>query len=117
MSITLNTLAYVPDLAINANRQPYVGPSHTFTEKDLLILGRVLPKPTSTSRGKARSQVKRIRTVTLDDSSVDDIIVEVNISRPVGASSTDVDALLNDVGDYLITSGASDLANKGDLTE
>lgn len=116
MSITLNTLAYTQDPALNANLVPYIGPANTHTVKDQLVLGRTAPKPTSTFRGMARSSVKRAKTLTLDDGSKADAIINVSVSIPVGAATADVNALRDDVGDFLISADAGTLINNHDLT-
>jgi len=118
MSITLNTLAYSQDVPLTPNKVPYTGPDHTYTTKDLLVLGRVDPKPTATYAGNARYEVKRTKTVELngDSSDLADAIVTVSFSLPVGMSSTDVDALRDDVGDFLIGTECGTLVNNRDLT-
>lgn len=116
MSVTLNTLAYVQDSFQTPNRVAYAGPSQTFEKKDNLILARTAPKPSGTYRGMARAQVKRVKTVTLDDSSKADIIMTVDIAIPVGAAAADIDAVRDDVGDFLIGSEAGTLIKNHDLT-
>jgi hypothetical protein len=116
MSITLNTLTYSQDSFANPNKVIYTGPVNTFSIKDLLILGRVAPKPTSTFRGIARSQVKRTQTVVLDDGSYADAIITVDFSFPVGMTQAVADNLRNDVGDFVISSDAGTLTWNHDLT-
>lgn len=109
MSITLNTLAYSQDTAPTPDRVNYVGPSNTYTVKDELSLARVAAKPNGTYRGNARSEVKRTKTLTLDDSTTGDSIIKVQISTPVGSAIADVMALVNDVGDFLLSADAQTL--------
>lgn len=108
MSITLNTLVYSYDAPINKNKVQYVGPDHTFSEKDIITLGRTAPKPTATFAGVARSEMKRTKTVTLADGSLADAIFTFSASVPVGIVQADSDALRDDVGDFAVAaSGAS----------
>jgi len=116
MAITLNTLAYEQDTFESANRVKYVGPANSFTIKDTLTLGRTLPKATATFSGVARSNAKRVKTLTLPDGSKHDAIISVDVSLPVGAVDADVDALRDDVGDFLISATAGLLIKKHDLT-
>lgn len=114
--ITLNTLAYSQDSFVSKDKVSYTGPSNTFNTKDLLILGRVAPKPTATFAGVARASVKRVKTVTLADGTKADAIVELNASLPVGMTEADVNALRDDVGDFAISADANSLLWKHDLT-
>lgn len=117
MTITINTLAYEEDTVINPNVVRYVGPSNTFSEKDYLDLRRTAPKATATSRGKAKSKVTRVRTVTLDDGSTDEAYVTTEWSLPVGMAKADADALRDDVGDFTISSNGDDLSWKHDIRQ
>jgi hypothetical protein len=116
MPITLNTVDFSQDSFQNPNKVSYTSSGNSFTEKDSLSLGRTAPKPTSTFRGVAKSEVKRTKTMTLDDSTLWDAIVTVNIALPVGIAEADATALLNDVGDFLISADATTLAYNHDIT-
>lgn len=116
MAITLNTLAYNQDAFMNPNKVQYTGPSNTFQDKDLLSLGRTAPKATATSEGVARSSVKRVKTITLADGTRKDAIIEVNCAFPVGTSNATIDAMRDDVGDFLIGTEAGTLLKNHDLT-
>jgi hypothetical protein len=109
MSITLNTLAYSQDTAPNPERMNYVGSSNTYTTRDELSLARTQPKPNGDYRGNARFEVRRTKTLTLDDDKMSDCVVKVQVSVPVGAAIADVMALVDDVGDFLISSDAQTL--------
>jgi hypothetical protein len=117
MTITLNTLAYNQDAFASPNKVEYTGPANTFAIKDKLSLARVAPKPAGTFRGVARAEVKRTKTVTLDDGTKADAIVTLNFSFPVGMAKADADALRDDVGDYAISTGGGDLAWAHDITQ
>lgn len=115
MAITLNTLSYNQDAFVTPNKLKYVGPDSTFSVKDEITLGRTAPKPTPTFAGVARSEVKRVKTVTLANGSTADAIVTLLTSLPVGMAQADAEALIDDVGDFAITADMSNLAWKHDL--
>ncbi len=117
MTITINTLAYESDAALNPNLNRYIGPDHTFATKDLLDLGRTAPKPTTLSAGVARAKAKRTKTVTLADGSTADAIVYIECSLPVGMSKTDADALRDDIGDFAISSNGDALFWTHDISQ
>jgi hypothetical protein len=54
--------------------------------------------------------------VTLGDGSTADAIIAVNFSLPVGMTQADVDALRDDVGDFVISAGCGTLVWNHDLT-
>jgi len=116
MSITLNTLVYNQDSFASPDRVVYVGPSHTYTLKDQIFLGRAAPKPTKDFRGVARAYFKRVKTLTLDDSTKADVIINVEVAVPVGAASADVDAVRDDVGDLIISAIGQAVVNTTDIT-
>lgn len=116
MSLTLNTLVYNQDSFASPNKVVYVGPAHTFSVKDTLTLARTAPKPTPTFAGIARSQVKRVKTVTLADGTKADAIIITDFNLPVGMTQADADALRDDVGDFVISASAGTLSWNHDLT-
>lgn len=116
MSLALNTLSYAQDAFMNPNKVQYTGPSNTFQDKDIIVLGRTAPKPTAVSEGVARSSVKRTKTVTLPDGTRKDAIIEVNCSFPVGTPTATIDAMRDDVGDFMISAEAGTLLKNHDLT-
>lgn len=116
MAIILNTVSFEMDTYQTPNRVNYVSPTNTFTAKDVLSLARTPAKPGGGTRGVARASVKRTRTVTLDDGTKQDAIVEITCSLPVGMSKTDADALRDDVGDFAISAAGDALFWKHDLT-
>lgn len=108
MAITLNTLAYNQDSFVSNNKVLYTGPSHSFSVKDVISLGRTAAKPTATFAGVARSETKRTKTVVLngDASTTGEAIVTLTTSFPVGMAEADADSLVNDVCDFgLATEG------------
>lgn len=115
MAITLNTVVYANDTAESPNKFRYLSPSHTATAKDTLTLSRTDPKPTAESDGKARSEVKRTKLVTLANGKKDVLIVYGGASVPVGTAKADVDALRDDVGDFLIAAVGDNLVVKGTI--
>ncbi len=100
MSLTINAKTYTYDTTVSPTMFAYVGPLKTLTVKDDVRLGRTAPKPTTTFSGVGRTVFKMTRTLTLTGASTPtgDIIVEVNVTAPVGFASADVDSALNDAG-------------------
>lgn len=115
MAITVNTLSYEADPAINKDRIPYVGPSNSFDTKDTFTLGRAAAKPSGTDPGVARAYIKRTKDVVIGGLKKS-IIVNVEVSVPVGALAADVESAVDDVGDFMITASGKNLATKHDLT-
>lgn len=116
MAITLNTLAYNQDAFVTPNKVRYTGPSNTFQDKDILDLGRVAPKPTVDFDGVARSSIKRVKTITLANGKRYDAHIEVTCSFPVGTANATIDAMRDDVGDFLISADAGTLLKNHDVT-
>lgn len=108
MSLTLNTVAFttfrtLPDLNTLASA------NNNATVKDTIALGRAFPKPVKDFRGVAKPSLKRVKTLTLDDGTKHDAIITLGGSLPVGASTADVLALLDDVYEALATQDIKDL--------
>lgn len=118
MAITVNTKVYESDVAVSPNQVPYVGPANTLSIKDRLDLYRTNPKATNTFSGVGRSRLKLVRTLPLTGAKTpsSDAIADVNISIPVGASSTDIDTLITDVAGLLALAFAKALAKNLDIT-
>lgn len=102
MSLSINTKTYTGD-NFAPDSVGYKGPNHTLSVTDFLSLSRVLPKPTTVFSGVARSQAKLTRTLTLTGAltPTGSAIFQVSSSVPVGASSTDIDAICDDMGAYI----------------
>lgn len=106
MSLTVNAKTFVPN-SFGPTAITYFGPAHTVSALDDIRLAYVAPKPTSVFSGVGRTSVKLSRTVPLTGALTPTgvMIVEINVSSPVGAASADIDAALNDTGSHL--SGAT----------
>lgn len=102
MSLSVNTKTYNAD-SVGPNLVAYAGPAHTSSVKDKLSLGRTNAKPTTVFSGVVRSDGKLTRTLTLTGALTPtaDAILEIKTSIPVGASGTDIDAILDDMGAFL----------------
>lgn len=101
MSITLKDKS-AADVVYNAHRVTgdranYIGPEHSDTSNDTLILSSSSPKRTSMSYGNRRSTFKVIRTITVatPDGATEskDAKIEVSVSLPVGMTNDDLDEL------------------------
>lgn len=95
MSITVSTKSYNQD-RIQPDAILYTGPANTLSISDTIELKRVYPKPTKDFAGVARPAIKLVRTVTLADSTKADAILTISGSFPVGISTVDADALIDD---------------------
>lgn len=102
MPLNINSKAFSAD-SYQKDRVTYIGPAHTLSLKDVVTLMRTPPKATSVYSGKARTAAKLERTLTLTGAlTPSDVgIVSIEVAVPVGAASADIDALLNDMGNFL----------------
>jgi len=100
MSLTVNTKTYTAD-RVQPDTVAFAGPAHTATLKDVFILGRKQAVPGRSS--VARYYAKQQRSVVVNTVTLESALASINaeISIPVGASDTDVDALLADFASYL----------------
>lgn len=94
MSLTPGTDTFTAD-SFNKDSVGYIGVLKTASVKDDIVLSRVAPKPTSVFSGVLRTRLKLVRTLTLTGAltPTGDVIVEVNASVPVGASSANLDTV------------------------
>lgn len=95
MTITVNTKAYSEDAQINQNAVRYAGPNQTFAVTDRIDLKRTPPKVTSQSQGVAKSSLKTSRSF-LVGTEYKTVIIESNVSIPVGVAAADAQAVLDD---------------------
>jgi len=117
MTITVNTKAYAFDTNVTPDVGRHTGPANTYEIKDYVDLKRTAPKPNGTFRGVARASAKFVKTVTLDDSTKADAIVEATFSIPVGMSKANIDSIRDDLGDLLISTNGHDLVYKQDIAQ
>lgn len=115
MAITINAKAY-DQHRISTDLITYKGPNHTFSVKDLLALSAKAPKPNGDFRGNARSFIKLTRTLTLDNATTADAIVEISYQVPVGAANADVDAMSDDLGSLLSSANIDSIVRGQDIT-
>jgi len=95
MTITVNTKSYTEDAQLNPNAVRYAGPNQTFAVTDRIDLKRTPPKATATSAGVAKSNLKLSRSF-LVGTEYKTVIIDGNVSAPVGVSSADVQVCLDD---------------------
>jgi hypothetical protein len=102
MSLTINAKTYTAD-SFQQNAVGYIGSLKTVSVKDDVVLRRTAPKATIAFSGVGRTSAKLTRTLTLTGAATlaGDAIGEFGVSVPVGYSSADVDALLNDMGAFI----------------
>lgn len=118
MSLTISTKAYEADAAVSANQIPYKGPAHTLATKDRLDLYRTEPKGNAVFSGVGRSRAKFVRTLALTGAKTTsgDAIIDISMSMPVGASTTDMDNLVNDVASLFGLAATKLLVKNLDIT-
>lgn len=114
MSLTLNTVAFSTFRTL-PDQNTLASANNNASVKDTLALGRVFPKPVKDFRGVAKPSLKRVKTLTLDDGTKHDGIITLGGSLPVGASSADVLALLDDVYEAIATQGVKALFTSLDI--
>lgn len=102
MTLSVNSKTFTGD-SFGVNAVGYVGPAHTVSIKDDILMKRTAPKPTPTFSGVGRTSSKLTRTHTLTGALTPsgDAICEISVSIPVGTASADIDAVLNDMGAFL----------------
>lgn len=115
MTITLNTKAYEQDASIDANSMQYVGPNHTISTSDKLVLKRAVSGPNGDGVRYAKATARVSRHITVDGKQVQ-ATCEAIISVPVGSAKADVDSIRDDLGDLLISTVGDNLAWKQDIT-
>lgn len=113
MSLTINAKSYSAD-SVSADAVKYAGPANTLSVKDVVLLARQQPKPTSLFSGVARTTAKLTRTATLTGAltSTGDAIFNVQGSWPVGMASADIDAVCADFGAWIASTEFKDIVKK-----
>lgn len=117
MALTVNAKTFNYDSQRTVDVQRYTGPANSGTIKDIVDLKRTAPKPTLTSAGKSRSSIKLTRTLTDGTDPLDDVILELTISYPVGADSIELAAAISDLTVYAATTSASDVLVDRDISQ
>lgn len=119
MSIEIGLKTYEQDTAVNPNRMTYVGPAHTFTIADVLVMGRTAPKPDVRTgfKGVSKTDSRFARSVEVDYDTTQKTegIIRVETSLPVGTSEADVDALIADFAEWVGSAEFGLLVKKHDI--
>lgn len=102
MSLTINAKTYTAD-SYNQNSVGYIGAAKTLSVKDDVNLSRQGVQATANFSGLARTNatLKRTGTLTGALTPTGESSVSVLVQVAVGTSSTDIDALLNDMGAFV----------------
>lgn len=108
--ITINTKQYDQDTN-NGSSATYTGPAHSLTDKDVVGLGRVLPKRNGTNLGVAKGSVYFNRSVVVNALTGQKEIAALRIetSFPVGMPEADQTAMIADAEAFLGSEAAADL--------
>lgn len=103
MALTINAKTYSNDVSRSSDIMRYLGPGHNLSANDFVDLGRTAAKPTADYAGKGRTRFKLTRAATNGTDALGDIIVDLAISIPVGTQESEQDAILADVGAWIVT--------------
>jgi len=119
MALTINTKAYAFDTFRSVDSARYHGPSHTLSNKDYLDVKRTAPKKSADYAGQGKANAKMTRSMTDGVSSdiVGDGIFELNSSFPVGTSTAEQQAFLDDYAAWLGTAEATSLLLNQDINQ
>lgn len=115
MAITLNTQNYEMDSWKDENRVQYRGPAVTDVVKDEITLSRTSPKPTADFAGVSRSSIKGVFTDVSTGKNLD-LIITIEVSKPVGIPDAFVDERRDRMGDLFISAIGGLVVNKHDVT-
>lgn len=102
MSLTFATKTFTADGGTN-DSTVYSGPAKTISRKDDLLLRRQAVKPTSVFSGVSRTEAKLSRTLDLTGAltPTSDAYLDLGGMIPVGASDSDVNALIDDFAAFI----------------
>jgi hypothetical protein len=117
MSLTLDAKTYVNDVPRTSDIMRYHGPGHTLSSNDYVDLSRTAAKPTADYAGKGRSRIKLTRAATDGTDPVGDIIIDIAVSIPVGAQSSEQDSAINDAFAYASSAAALALFKTHDIVQ
>lgn len=120
MSLTVNTLTYENDTARTPDSFRYTGPSHTLSNRDYIDVKRVAPKPTADYAGQGKSAVKLTRDMESSVTAgtiVGGGLLDLSLSVPVESITADQEALINDLGTWLLTAEAKDVLLNHDIVQ
>jgi len=120
MSITLNTKVFAQD-RISADTVEYVGPSHSLTNTQKLVVSRTYPKPVGSFGGMARPKVQIVLKVPLNGGTTDYALMSLTLTGaiPVGAADADISTVIADMVDVLQLeeAGTTKIIKKLDILE
>lgn len=114
---TINTRTYTFDGSTGDSAR-YVGPAHTFSTADVFELARVYPKPgRNGDLGVARPTLARRKSVVVNATTGErkDAIARISGSLPVGMTSTDIDAMCDDLGAFIASADGKALFKSLDI--
>lgn len=117
MSYTINTKSYDFDSQRSVDSLRFIGPANTLSVKDYVDVKRTSPKPTADFAGQGKASYKLTRTLTDGTDPVGSGLIEVSVSFPVGSSSTEQDAMVDDTAVWLATASAKSLLEDHDINQ
>lgn len=116
MALTVNAKTYDKDTERTPDIVRYTGPAATLSSKDQLDAARVPPKSTEVGVGRGKARIKITRALTDGTDPVGDGIIEVHVSLPVGAAAAEMQALVTDLGTFMLTATADEILIDQDIT-
>lgn len=111
---TINTKTFTFDSNPSADSTKYVGAAHTAQVKDYIIVRRVAPKVTKTSKGVMKEYHKRVISEQIDG-VYQDTIVETSYSIPVGTSNATMTAARVDNAEFAKSTAGIALVEKAQV--
>lgn len=115
MALLISTKTYAFDSNPTPESARYVGPAHTASVKDVVVLKRQAPKPIKDFAGVARSVEKTTKSVVINGVTRD-CVAETSFSYPVGADAATVTALRVDHASLITAAPTQLLVDKAQIS-
>jgi len=95
MSLTIDTVVYTQGLQLASNLGfNFIGANHTGSLPEYMQLIATPAKPTATSEGKNKSNLRVVSGATNGTDALMDAIANIQVSIPVGMVSSEEDAFI-----------------------
>jgi len=117
MSFTLNTKTYAEDVQLSINAKRYTGPAQDNDTLDIVDAKRTDPKPSGDFNGQSKGSLKLTRTMTDGTVNIGNGLIQLSVSVPADAVSSETDALIDDAAAWLATASAKSLLVDRKITQ
>lgn len=115
MALTINTKTYDFDRHNSPDSAQYAGPNHTSSNTDIVTLGRTYPKPVKDFDGVSRGSVDVVRHIVGTDGKRRRVSLKLTSSVEVGVTTSEIEACLADVADFIASPGGKAVFTKLDI--